>query len=186
MAPRILIFSAIVIAAITVLATGVTGREALANGASQFIVKDAKAGPYVLRVGIPPGSPKVGLLHISIWVRDVSGGVVTDATVLLIATGPRPNTGPVQVQAFSTLQSPQIYEGNISLDVLGSWTLTVYTESSLGRGTLDVPLQVTETGGFNLLFVLIGVVAALIVGSMIWSQRQRGRRLNSEVRRNHE
>jgi hypothetical protein len=170
------------IVAIAVLGTEATGREVSANGASRFIVKDARAGPYFLRVGILPGTPKVGLLHISILVQDVSGGVITDATVLLTATGPEPNVSPVHVQAFSTLQSPQLYEGNLTLDVLGSWTLNVDTESPLGRGTLDVPLQVTETGGFNLLFLVIGVAGVLIVGSVIWSRSRRVPRFNSKGR----
>lgn len=185
MASRILGFLLILLIATAAFAVGPTGREASANGAARLIVKDAEVGPYLLRIGIVPGSPKVGLLHLSILVQDAAGAVaVTDATVLMTATGPKPGGGSVRVQAFSTPQSPQLYEGDIPLDTLGSWTLTVDADSPLGQGTLDVPFQVTESGGFNLLFVIIGAAAVLVVGSLFWSQRQRGRRSNPGARRN--
>ena len=46
---------------------------ASANGATRLIIDDARSGPYLLRVGILPGSPKVGTLHGSVLVQDASG-----------------------------------------------------------------------------------------------------------------
>ena len=174
---RFFTFVVIVLIAVAGFALSPSGDEVSANGAARLIVKDAEVGPYIIRVGILPGSPKVGLLHLSILVQDATGAVpVTDATVLMTATSPEPGGNTVQVQAFNTPQSPQLYEGNVPLDALGSWILTLDTESPLGRGSLDVPLQVTESGGFNLLFVIIVAATVLVVGSLMWSQKQRGRR----------
>jgi len=179
---RFFTFVVIVLIAVAGFALSPSGDEVSANGAARLIVKDAEVGPYIIRVGILPGSPKVGLLHLSILVQDATGAVpVTDATVLMTATSPEPGGSTVQVQAFNTPQSPQLYEGNVPLDALGSWILTLDTESLLGRGSLDVPLQVTESEGFNLLFVIIVAAAVLVVGSLMWSQKQRGRR--SSIRR---
>ena len=205
---RFLTLAAIVLIAVAGFALRSSGDAVFANGATRLIVKDAEVGPYIIRVGILPGSPKVGLLHLSILVQDAAGAVaVTDATVLMTATslelrsiecrfyrassttsgsldGVGPGGGTVQVQAFNTPQSPQLYEGNVPLDALGSWILTLDMDGPLGRGSLDVPLRVTESGGFNLLFVIIGAAAVLIVVSLVWSQRQRSRRSNSKPTRN--
>lgn len=162
-----------------------SGNEISANGATRLIVKDSKVGPYIIRVGILPGSPKVGLLHLSVLVQDASrAAAVTDATVLLTATGPEPEGGTVQVQAFNVPQSPQLYEGNVPLVTLGRWILTLDIDGPSGRGSLDVPLQVTESGGFNLLFVIVGATAVLVIGSLTWSQKQRNRR--SGTKRNYD
>ena len=62
---------------------------ALANGGSRPLVTDAISGPYELQIGIFPGDPKVGNLHVSIQVNAADGGApVTDATVMVSASGP--------------------------------------------------------------------------------------------------
>ena len=185
MVSRFLTLAAIVLIAVAGFGLRPSGDAVSANGAARIIVNDAEVGPYIIRVGILPGSPKIGLLHLSILLQDAAREVeVTDATVLMTATSTEPGGGSVQVEAFNTPQSPQLYEGNVPFDALGSWILTLETDSPLGRASLDVPLQVTESGGFNLLFVTVGAAALLIVGSLLWSQRQRGRRADSSARRN--
>ena len=194
--PRFLTLTAIVLIAVAGFGLRPSGDVASANGATRIIVNDAEVGPYIIRVGILPGSPKIGLLHLSILIQDAALEVaVTDAAVLMTATsvelrsiesldGVGPGGSTVQVEAFNTPQSPQLYEGNVPFDALGSWILTLETDSPLGPASLDVPLQVTESGGVNLLFVIVGVAAVLVVGSLLWSQRQRGRRSNSSANRN--
>ena len=158
-------------------ALGPTVGPVSANGATRVIVDDERAGPYLLRVGILPGSPKVGVLHVSILVQDAAGkATVSDATVMMAATGPEDSSSRAPVRALNQPQSPQLYEGNINLDVPGIWTLKLNTDSNLGKGSLLVHLEVTESTGFNSLFIAVGVVVVLIVGSLIWSEAQRNRR----------
>ena len=148
-----------------------------ANGAARIIVQDQTVGPFLLRVGIVPGTPTVGLLHLSILVQDAAGeAAVTDAAVSVVAVGPEGSGGPVRMEAANSLQSPQLYEGNLTLDVLGPWALTVDTESPLGKATLEVPIEVQESSPFNLMYVILGVAVALAVGALFWSQVQRNRR----------
>ncbi len=184
MASKLSVLMLLLLAITTAFAVGLN-REASANGTARIIANDAVAGPYLLRIGIVPGSPKVGLLHLSIRIQAAAENVdVTNARILMTATGPGPGAAPVQVLALNTPLIPQLYEGDIPLDTLGRWTLTVAADGPLGPGTLEVPFQVTESGGVNLLFVIIGVAAVLVVGSLIWSQRQRGRRSNLGPKRN--
>ena len=47
------------------------------------------------------------------------------------------------------------------LDMIGSWTLTLETDSELGKASLDVPLEVVEPEGFDLILLLAEGVTIL-------------------------
>ena len=82
--------------------------------------------------------------------------------------------GPVR--ATNTLLNPQVFDADITLTSLGSWTMTLETVSELGEATLVVPLQVTEAGGFNLLIVVVIVVVILAIAALGWSQMKQRKR----------
>ena len=148
---------------------------ALANGGSRPLVTNAISGPYELQIGIFPGDPKVGNLHVSIQVNAADGGApVTDATVLVSASGPAGAADVPPVQAVNMPQSPQFYETDLPLDAVGSWTLTVETESGLGPATLEVPFQVTEPDGIDIIYVIAGGVA--LIALSLWILERIGKR----------
>ena len=158
-------------AALVVLSNGTTS----ANGAVKLVVIDEVAGPFLLRVGVLPGDPTLGPLHVSILIQDATGdSAVDDATVSVAATGPGEAS---QTEAVNSPQNPQLYEGNLYLDELGNWSLTVDIDSPLGQGSHTFAVRATGEGGFNLMFVIAAVAAVLVVGSLVWSQLQRRRRL---------
>lgn len=161
---------------LAVLTAALFTSTASANGAVKLVVIDKEAGPYLLRVGVLPGDPTLGPLHVSILIQDATGETaVDDATVSVAATGPG---APSQTEAVNSPQSPQLYEGNLWLDALGDWSLTLDIESSLGRGSHTFAVRAREEGGFNLMFVIAAAAAVLVVGSLVWSQLQRRRRLS--------
>ena len=167
---RLALFLALSVA-LAVLSAG----TASANGAVKLVVIDEVAGPYLLRVGVLPGDPTLGPLHVSILIQDATGETaVEDATVSVAATGPG---APSQTEAVNSPQSPQLYEGNLWLDALGDWSLTLDIDSSLGQGSHTFAVRAREEGGFNLMFVIAAAAAVLVVGSLVWSQLQRRRRL---------
>lgn len=148
---------------------------ASANGAVRLVVIDEVAGPYLLRVGVLPGDPTLGPLHVSILIQDAQGETaVEDATVSVVATGPG---APSQTEAVNSPQSPQLYEGNLYLDSLGEWSLTLDIDSRLGQATHVFDVRARAEGGFNLMFVIAGAAAVLVVGTLVLSQLQRRRRL---------
>lgn len=127
-------------------------------------MKNEWVGPYQFQIGILPGSPKVGNLHLSILLKDTETGVViTDATVMVVAQGPDDATDVGPVQATNTPQKPQFYDVDIPLDIAGSWNITLEADSSLGKASLSTLLEVTEPGGFNLLVLSPGAVAILVL-----------------------
>ena len=64
------------------------------------MVIDEVAGPYLLRVGVLPGDPTLGPLHVSILIQDATGETaVDDATVSVAATGPG---APSQTEAVNS------------------------------------------------------------------------------------
>ena len=155
---------------------GFTTSSAQANGGTRAVVQNARAGPYELQVGIFPGKPTVGNLHLSILVKDAEAGTpFTEATIMVAAQGPAGATDVAPVQATTTPQSPQFYDVDIHLDVEGNWILTLDMDSRLGQASLDVPLEVTAGGGLNLVWLLVGAVAVVALG--IWlTDRIRARR----------
>ena len=157
------------------LAAGMYAGVASANGAVKLVVIDEVAGPYLLRVGVLPGDPTLGPLHVSILVQDATGDTaVDDATVSVAATGPGE---PSQTEAVNSPQSPQLYEGNLYLDALGDWSLTLDINGGLGRAEHTFIVRARAEGGFNLMFIIVSAVIVLIIGSLVMSQLQRRRRL---------
>lgn len=151
--------------------------QASANGATRLIVDDAKEGPYLFRVGILPVSPKVGNLHLSIFIRPADGHApISDGRIVVVATGPESGMTAGPALATNAPQSPQVFDADIRLTNLGSWTVTLETTSELGQAALIVPLQVTEAEGFNLLIVVVIVVLVAAIGALGWSRVQRRRR----------
>ena len=165
-----------ILALLTALVAALSAGTASANGAVRLVVIDEVAGPYLLRVGVLPGDPTLGPLHVSILIQDATGETaVEEATVSVAAAGPGAAS---QTDAVNSPQNPQLYEGNLYLDALGEWSVTLDIQSSLGDARHVFPIRAREERGFNLMFIIVAVVAALIVVSLVASQVQRRRRLS--------
>ena len=147
---------------------------AMANGGTRTLVKDEKAGPYELRVGISPGAPTVGVMHLSVIVRDPVGDkAITGATVMVSVTGPEGATPFGPVPALSTPNAPEFYDLNIPLDAEGAWALDLMIDGPLGPGNLVLPLQVTSSGGFSLVFLAAAAIALLAASVWTWDRIKR-------------
>ena len=148
---------------------------ASANGAVRLVVIDEVAGPYLLRVGVLPADPIAGPLHVSILLLNSEDkSAVEDATVGVTVVGPGT---PGETEAVNSPQSPELYEGNLWLDALGVWEVTLNIDSPAGPATHAFNVRAREEGGFNLMFVIVVAAAVLVVGSLVLSQLQRRRRV---------
>ena len=164
----------------TVVASPLRPDHVSANGATRLIVNDEVQGPYRFRVGILPGSPKIGNLHLSVLIQPAEGNdVIEDGQMIIQATGPEPGMTAGPVQATNAPLNPQVFDADITMTALGTWTMTLETVSELGEATLVVPLQVTEAGGFNLLIVVVIVAVVLAIASLAWSQIKQRKRPTS-------
>ncbi len=156
-----------------------------ANGATVSIVKNRQAGPYEIEVGILPGAPKVGNLHLSILVRDLdNGNSITDAQALVTALGPQGATNFGPAPALNTPATPQFYEADIPLDAVGAWTLKLDMDGGLGRESISLPIEVTEGYGFSLAFIAALGIAFLALS--VWLTglvRKRSRKKQGRARR---
>lgn len=144
-----------------------------ANGTIQ-VVKKERAGPYELQVGMSPGTPRVGNLHVSLMVKDVElGKPITNATVMVMARGPEGGTDLGPLQAANNLESPQFYDADLPLDTEGSWMLILDIESDLGAASLELPLEVTRANGVSVAFVATVVIALLALLTLLWGRISR-------------
>ncbi|MDA0264500.1 MAG: hypothetical protein O3A93_09820 [Chloroflexi bacterium] len=177
MATKICLLLGVILLMSAAVASPLRVGQASANGATRLIINDVEEGPYLFRVGILPGSPKVGNLHLSILIQPADGDApIDDGQIIVMATGPEDGMTAGPVPASNSPLSPQVFSADISLTALGAWSMTLETTSKLGPATLVVPLQVTEAGGFNLLIVVVVFVIVVIVAALGWSQVQRNRR----------
>ncbi len=161
--------------AVVAVAAGLYSGTASANGSVKLVVIDEVAGPFQLRVGVLPGDPIAGPLHVSVLLlnaEDLTG--VEDASVRVRVDGAGT---PDETEAFNSPQSPQLYEGNLLLDALGTWEVTLDIESPAGQATHSFNVRARNESGFNLMYVIVGAVAVLVVGSLALSQLQRRRRV---------
>ena len=157
------------------LAAGLLAGTASANGSVRLVVNDEVAGPYLLRVGVLPADPIAGPLHLSILILDAqSQQAIEDAAVRVTVAGAGT---PEETDAVNSPQNPELYEGNLWLDALGDWEVTLDIDSPAGPATHAFNVQAREEGGFNLMFVIVVAAAVLVVGSLVWSQVQRRRRV---------
>ena len=164
----------LVVALSLALAVLIAG-TASANGSVRLVVLDEVAGPYELRVGILPADPIAGPLHVSIRILDAgTKEAVEDATVRVSASGPGT---PGETDAVNSPQEPQLYEGNLWLDALGDWQVTMDIDSPAGPAAHTFSVRAREEGGFNLMFIIVAVAAVLVVATLFWSQLQRRRRI---------
>lgn len=170
-----LLLQAIMVSAALWVLTG--QGELLANGATRLLVRDAPAGPYLLEVGILPGTPRVGTLHVTVLVNEAAGGTpLTDALVDVTADGPEGATDAGPVRAVNTALDLRFYEADLPLDTEGAWTLTVDADGPLGPGRLALPMQVRPAQGLDLVYVLAAFVALTALGIWIWDRIRAGRR----------
>ena len=157
------------------LAAGLFLGTASANGSVRLVVIDEVAGPYLLRVGILPADPIAGHLHFSILILDAqSQEAIEDATVRVSAEGAGT---PGETEAVNSPQNPELYEGNLWLDALGDWEVTLDIDSPSGAARHAFNVRASEEGGFNLMFIIVAVAAVLVVASLFWSQLQLRRRV---------
>lgn len=151
--------------------------EASANGGTRLIVNDEKVGPYLFRLGILPGNPKVGNLHLNVLIQAAEGdAIIEHGEVNIRATGPEPGMTAGPVQAENALLNPQLFDADITLTALGRWDISVETSSELGEATLVVPLQVTKAEGLNPLVVILSAVTIMAIVALVWSQKKQRRR----------
>ena len=148
---------------------------ASANGSVRMVVIDEVAGPYLLRVGVLPADPIAGPLHLSILILDAqTKDAVEDATVHLSVAGPG-TAG--ETDALNSPQSLELYEGNLWLDALGDWQVTLDIDSPAGAATHAFNVRARAESGFNLMYVIVAAAAVLVIGSLFFSQLQRRRRI---------
>ena len=166
------------VAAFAVLALALWPTLVHGNGAAVAIVKNRQVGPYEIEVGILPGAPKVGNLHLSILVRDRdSGNSITDAQVQTAVVGPEGATDYGPALALNTRTTPQFYEVDIPLDAVGTWTLTLDLDGGLGRESVSLPIEVTEGSGFSLAFIAaLGIAFLALAVWLTGLVRKKGRR----------
>ena len=113
----------------------------------RLVTIDELVGPYLLRVAIQPANPIVGLLHVSIVVRDIrTSELVNDATVRVSASGPGT---PGEVEAVNSPQNLALHEADLVLDVSGDWQVSLEIDSR-DENPGGRPLFGSVTHAFNI------------------------------------
>ena len=141
-----------------------------ANGRATLVSSQEK-GPFNIDVSIIPGRAVVPSTHVSVLIRSAEDdGIVTDAEVLLWATGPVGSTelGPILAENRFAVQ---FYETDLKFDLIGTWAVGLSVSSPLGTESVSLDLEVEE-GGNNINWIMISaiVIGIFAIGLFIWDK----------------
>lgn len=140
---------------------------ASANGRATLVLSKEQ-GPYQIDVSILPGQAVVANTHVSVLVKSLeSGDPITEASVILSATGPEGSTALGPIPAPNDFV-PQFFETDVPFDLPGDWEMTVDVASDLGEASVVVPMSVRE-GGANINWILMAALAVVIVTVGVWT-----------------
>jgi hypothetical protein len=134
-------------------------------------------GPYFLRVTT---APIVGNMHFVVFLAqsdEIQPVEAAEITLWGRSTGEEVRTaGPVA--GVPSLDGPNLYTVDVSVDEIGPWLFTVSVSGPLGEGSADIPLTVARSGSVNLGVVGILLVVVVLVGLMAlsWGRKRRRRR----------
>ena len=151
-----------------------------ANGRATLVYSQEK-GPFNIDLSIIPGRAVVPSTHVSVLIRSTEDdGIVTDAEVLLSATGPTGSTelGPIPAE---NCFAPQFYETDLKFDLIGTWGVKLSVSSPLGTESVSLDLEVEE-GGNNINWIMISaiVIGIFAIGLFIWD-KVKGRNTHKNV-----
>ena len=122
-----------------------------------------RAGPHEVSVGTVPGTPQIGVFHMTMTIADASTkAVLLDADVRITGVGPEGTAneiGPITATASS--RDPSFYEANPSVDREGTWVFTIAVASELGESSADFAVEVRQGNP------LIGIVTLLALGAFL-------------------
>ena len=156
--------------------TTIDASVAEANGQTVSILETTQ-GPYTIDVRVSPPSPRVGSLHLSIVLQTAeSGEPVTDASVIVSAVGPLPESlelGPLDT--YTTPPTYNWYDLNIALLQEGEWDFTVDIARGEDLTVLEFPLSVSyATVNWGVIIVLLSAIPLLVAAA--WYLRQSTRK----------
>lgn len=117
---------------------------AYANGTAVTVVYQGQQGPYLITVRAITAQLVRGNAHLSILVQDaVTQRLVNDPKVNMQAEGPDGTiSGPEE--GFHSITTPDFYDFNMPVTVLGTWQFTVNVTGVKGNAQFVFPLEVQE------------------------------------------
>ena len=141
-----------------------------ANGRATLVYSQEK-GPFNIDLSIIPGRAVVPSTHVSVLIRSAEDdGIVTDAEVLLWATGPTGSKelGPIVAE---NRFAPQFYETDLKFDLIGTWAVELSVSSTIGTERVSLDLEVEEAGtNINWIMILAIVIGIFAIGLFIWDK----------------
>ena len=151
---------------------------ASANGRAAQVSSQEK-GPYRIDVSILPGQAVVADTHVSVMVLSLeSQEPLTDATVILFATGPDGSAELGPIPALNDV-NPQFLETNLTCDLAGNWKIKVHVDSDLGAESIVFTLDVDDAGG-DINWILVAAGAVVILTVAIWTRDRVGGKKQNE------
>lgn len=140
-----------------------------ANGRATLVSSQEK-GPYLIDVSILPSRAVVSNTHVSVRVLSLESQTpLTEATVILSATGPEGSTDLGPIPALNDF-SPQFFETDVPFDMVGSWELKVDVAAEPGEESITVVMDVREGGSINWIFIAVVVVVIVTIGVWTWDR----------------
>ena len=121
-------------------------------------------------------SSLVGNIHMSIYLSQLSGDEpVRDAKIQVTGLGPTDASRVVgTVTESGAFTDPNWYGVNLFIEEPGAWSFTLTADSSLGKATVDFPVNLQQPGSINLFAIVALAMIVVIFGwsGYSWIQRK--------------
>ena len=146
------------------------------------------AGPYEILIAENPSKLAIGVVIVTVAVRDASTGEDVPGALVTIRTR-HARTGEEGYALAVNYVSLTSYEAQVKLLTPGTWEITVDVDSHLGKVSVEgLPVTIGTvrriTSGS---FVFVGVFAVLILGvGYVWWSARREQRRRASVPANEE
>jgi len=161
--------------------------QASANGTAITEVFKGEQGPYRITVRAVNAQLLRGNTHLSMLLYDTATDrLVTDAAITVSAQAPD-GGGFGPLDTFHAFTTPDYYDANFTVGVLGSWQFTVDVKGKQGEAQFTFPLRVEEpvvnwslVGGL-MTVALIALPAVFLLMRALRKGKEKPKPTSSEV-----
>jgi len=148
--------------------------------------KNVESDSFQVSLGTIPPNPRIGVVHISIRVKELtSGEFIDDADISVVAAGPNGSSSVEETFFENDPIDVTYFDGLINVDKEGPWDIVVtiimdqYSESAVFR------LNVVKTHPLTGAITLVAVIGFLVVlgfsARRIFVEQKRSRRAKDSI-----
>ena len=148
--------------------------------------KNVESDSFQVSLGTIPSDPRIGVVHISIRVKElISGEFIDNAEISVVATGPSGSSFVEETFFENDPIDSTYFDGLINVDKEGPWDILVTITMNQYSEAVVFRLNVVKTHPLTGAITLVAVIGFLIVlgfsARRIFVEQKRSRRVKDSI-----